>query len=684
MFGRHELIEEIVDLVDSLTPIALVGSGGIGKTSIALAVLHNPRIKQRFGGDRRFIRCDQFPASHTHFLARLSKVIGADFKNLEDFAPLRPFISSREMFIVLDNAESILDPEGTDAQDIYATVEELSQFDNICLCITSRISTIPPDCKMLDVPTLSMEAARDAFHRIYKKEKRSDAIDEILEQLDFHPLSVTLLATVAFQHKWDAGRLTREWEGQRTAVLRTGHKKSLADAIELSLTSPMFQELGSDARALLEVVAFFPQGVDENNLDWLFPTIPNRKDVFNKFCILSLTYRNNGFATMLAPLRDHLRPKDPELSPLLCATGKRYFSRVSVDFDPDKPEVEDTRWITSEDVNVEHLLDVFTSIDINPGGFRDYTDSNDSGGHANSGDALVVWNACAGFLHRLAWYKPRLTVLGPRLKELPNDHPSKLECLVGLAEGVDSLGNHSECRQLITHTLELYRERGDELMVAEMLVDLAETNLASNRFAEGIPQAKEASEIFKRLGCTARHVQSLHSLAYLFARDGQADAAEETLSRAISLYLGEHHQFHLCEHFHVLGQICISRGQIEAAIIHHEKALRIATSLNFQAMRVMVLNYLVGLFLKLGRLDNAQVHLEHLKSDAIGDLKCLALAMVIQVCVYRQQGRFDEAESEISRFVGVCQKTGVSADFLECWQGFLRDTEEKVNNPVTC
>ena len=659
-FGRGELIEKIVGLVEDLTPLALMGAGGIGKTSIALTVLHDNRVKERFGDNRRFIRCDQFPVSRTHLLSRLSKVIGAGIENPGDLAPLRPFLSSREIFIVLDNAESILDPQGPDAREIYAVVEELSQLSNICLCVTSRISIIPPDCEALDVPTLSMEAARDAFYRTYRDNKRSDLVDNILERLDFHPLSVTLLATVAYHNKWDTGRLIREWEQHRTGVLHTRHDKSLATTIELSLASPMFQVLGPSARALLEVVAFFPQGVNENNFDWFFPTIPDRTNIFDNFCILSLTHRNNGFITMLALLRDYFYPKDPKSSPLLCTTKECYFTRLSVDLDPEEPSFGEARWITSEDVNVEHLLDVFTTID------------------ANSGD---VWDACEHFMEHLYRHKKRLVVLGPKIEGLPDDHPSKPPCIYELSWLFESVGNWVERKRLLVYTLNLWKERGDEHQIAKTSRLLAQTSLLERNHSEGIRWAKEALEAHERLGEITEQARSLRQLARAFHQDSQFDAAEDAVSQALDLLPNTGFQYDICNCRLVLGEICRSRGEVEKATTHLEVALGIASSFNWSNEQFWIHYSLAELTLDQGRFDGAHSHIERAKSHAIYDVYHLGHATRLQAKVWYEQCRLGEAKSEALRAIDIYEKLGSSKEAKNV-KKLLQRIEGKMNMPV--
>ena len=652
-FGRDELVEKVLGFAQNLEPVALIGAGGIGKTSIALSVLHHNLIQDQFGASRRFIRCDQFPPSRANFLARLSKAIGAGVDNPEDLTPLRPFLSSQKSLIVLDNAESILDSQGTDAQEIYAVVDELCRFKTVFVCVTSRITTIPQPCKRLMVPTLSAEAACNTLYNIYNDSGRSDIIDDLLQRLDYHALSITLLATTASDNMWDYDELVKEWDMHRAQVLRTDHNYSLAATIELSLTSPTFQKLGVDARELLGVVAFFPQGIDKKNLDWLFPTISDRKNIFNKFCVLSLAYPSSGYITMLAPIRDYLRPQDPRSSPLLCATKDRYFTRLSVDIYAEEPSFGEAEWIKSEDVNVEHLLDVFISINADVG----------------------TLEACAHFTEHLYWHKPRQTVLGSKIKGLPEDHPSKANCLYQLSRTFLSLGNFAEQKRLLSQVLQHYRKQGNDCQVAQALVLLSNANRMLGLGEEGIQQARDALEIYERLGDAVGQAQSLRYLARLLLEDKQLDAAEKSVARAINLLPKKGQECRTSQCQELLGNIYRSKGEREKAIHHYEVAIEIASPFNWHNLLFWVHYSLAELFHDENDFNNAHIHVEQAKSHVGEEKYLLGRVTELHAQIFCTEGRPEDARSEILRAKGIYEELGLAKDVQDC-RNLLQEIEQ--------
>jgi hypothetical protein len=142
---------------------------------------------------------------------------------------------------------------------------------------------------------------------------------------------------------------------------------------------------------------------------------------------------------MLAPLRDYFYPKDPKASPLFCTTKERYFDRLPVGVYPGRPGYEEAQWITSEDSNAEHLLDVYTTTDAN---------------------ANHVWDVYGYFMEHTYWHKPRLAVLGSKIIGLSDDHPSKPRCLFHLSRLFYSVGNIAERKRLLILRLKALETAG--------------------------------------------------------------------------------------------------------------------------------------------------------------------------------------------------------------------------------
>lgn len=332
---------------------------------------------------------------------------------------------------------------------------------------------------------------------------------------------------------------------------------------------------------------------------------------------------------MLAPIRDYLGPQDPKSSPLLCAIKDHYFTRLSVFVDPSRPGFGEARWIVSEDVNVEHLLDVFTSIDTSSGDF---------------------WDACCNFMQHILWHKPRQTVLGPKIEDLPDDHPSKPKCLFRLSRLLQLIANHQEEKRLLTHALKLQRDRrGGDGFVAEILRRLSEANRFLDLPKEGMQRAREALEFSERLGDAFEQALSLDCLAWLLFDLGQFDAAEAAAFRILDLVPEKGQEYLVCRSHRLLGNIHWSKEGKEKAVHHLETAIAIASPFNWH--REIFWNYytLVQLCVKERKFDQANAQIERAKPHAMDDTYMLARLMEVQADVWYRERKLERARTEVLR-----------------------------------
>ena len=247
------------------------------------------------------MRCDDLTNSLEGFLERLSGAIGTS--RTTDIGRLRSHLeSSPPLILLLDGVDSILDLVGPGAEEIFATIEEFGCYPHVCLLTTSRMYPEIPGFHRIEVPTFSGDDGRDAFYDLCHL-GRSPAVDDLIATLDFHPLSIHLIATAIREHGWDESALLKVWGDDQTGVLKTQYHQNLRDAMEPSFRSPAIQILGATAKDMLQAMAAFPCGVEECKLEIVFPGITGVGVAVDVLCKFSLLYRQDGFVKMLSPFR---------------------------------------------------------------------------------------------------------------------------------------------------------------------------------------------------------------------------------------------------------------------------------------------------------------------------------------------------------------------------------------------
>lgn len=300
-FSREENLDEILAFIDRAVSVVLFGSVGIGKSFVALTLLHHDRTVTKFGGNRFFLLCEDLSNSSEGFLEHLSSVL--HIEPTTTMAQLRSYLeSSPPLLLVLDGVDPLFDPLTSESQRISAMVEEIGKYEHVCLITTSRANPEIRGFQPIEVPALSESGAQNTFYNLSGL-AGSPALDTIIAKLDFHPLSTALLASCVQENDMDEPTLLKAWEEGQTGVLKTSYHQKLRSAIEPVFSSPRIAQLGATGHIILGAVAATPGGVDERELE---RRIGGAGEAVETLCKSSLVYRQDGIVKMISPVRSCL------------------------------------------------------------------------------------------------------------------------------------------------------------------------------------------------------------------------------------------------------------------------------------------------------------------------------------------------------------------------------------------
>src|SRR3954470_20964148 len=122
MIGRETVVSEISDKLRDERFVTLLGPGGIGKTTIALAV--GRAAAEEFGGKVYFVDLEGLTDSR-HVTGAVATSLGVALKSKDPFLELVNLVRSRKLLIILDSCEHVIEAVASLAEQLYQQTEEI-------------------------------------------------------------------------------------------------------------------------------------------------------------------------------------------------------------------------------------------------------------------------------------------------------------------------------------------------------------------------------------------------------------------------------------------------------------------------------------------------------------------------------------------------------------------------------
>jgi predicted ATPase/DNA-binding winged helix-turn-helix (wHTH) protein len=244
MIGRETVVSQVSDKLRKERFVTLLGPGGIGKTTIALAV--GRAAAEEFGGNVYFVDLESLTGPR-RVVGAVATSLGLALKSKDPGLELVDLVSSRKLLIILDSCEHVIETVALLAEQLYQETEqvyllttsrELLKVEGEHCCRVLPLD-FPPDGSeqtanaVLRYPAVQLFVRRVAARAgsFVLTDEEAPFVAEMCRKLDGLPLAIELAAgqVAALGVKNTVARLELLKFGRRSAVARHQTLKATFD-----------------------------------------------------------------------------------------------------------------------------------------------------------------------------------------------------------------------------------------------------------------------------------------------------------------------------------------------------------------------------------------------------------------------------------------------------------------------
>src|SRR5882762_6133708 len=207
MIGRETVVSEVSDKLRGERFVTLLGPGGIGKTTIALAV--GRAVAEAFGGKVHFIDLESL-TDPRHVAGAVATSLGLALKSKDPGPELVDLVRSQKLFIILDSCEHVIETVALLAEQLHQESEQIHLLttsrellkvrgEHCCRVLPLEF---PPDgseqtaTAVLRYPSVQLLARRVAARAgsFVLTDEEAPFVAEMCRKLDGMPLAIELAA----------------------------------------------------------------------------------------------------------------------------------------------------------------------------------------------------------------------------------------------------------------------------------------------------------------------------------------------------------------------------------------------------------------------------------------------------------------------------------------------------------